>query len=37
MEIAFNIGLTTMSNYINHVSNDKWINGTDINYKQSKL
>ena len=35
MEIAFNIGHATMSNYMNHVSNDKWINGSDI--QQSKL
>ena len=35
MEIAFNIGLATMSNYMNHVSNDKWINGSQT--KQSKL
>ena len=34
MEIAFNIGLATMSNYMNHVSNDKWINGQQ---NQSKL
>ena len=28
MEIAFNIGFATMANYMNHLSNDKWINGS---------